>query len=189
MDRLVSNILDMVRLESGGSSPRLEWVLLEEVVGSALSHLDAQLAGREVRLELPEDLPFLYVDPVLFEQVFVNLIENALKYAGPRSPVEIRARTAGRGIEIQVADRGPGLGAGEEARVFEKFYRGPHARASGVGLGLAICLSIVKAHGGSITAGNQEGGGAVFRIELPIPESPPRPAPPEDRPEAQEQTP
>jgi two-component system sensor histidine kinase KdpD len=189
MDRLVSNILDMVRLESGGSSPRLEWVLLEEVVGSALSHLDAQLASREVRLELAEDLPFVYVDPVLFEQVFVNLIENALKYAGPGSPVEIRARPSGRGIEIQVADRGPGLGPGEEEHVFEKFYRGPQARAGGVGLGLAICLSIVKAHGGSISAGNQEGGGAVFRIELPISESPPHPSLPEDRPEAKEEAP
>jgi two-component system sensor histidine kinase KdpD len=181
MDRLVSNILDMVRLESGGSSPRLEWVPLEEVVGSALSHLDAQLAGREVRLELPEDLPFVYVDPVLFEQVFVNLIENALKYAGSRSPVEIRARSVGREIQIEVADRGPGLPAGEEEQVFEKFYRGPNARAGGIGLGLAICLSIVKAHGGSITAGNQKGGGAVFRIRLPVPDSPPRPSLPVDR--------
>jgi two-component system sensor histidine kinase KdpD len=182
MDRLVSNILDMVRLESGGSSPRLEWVLLEEIVGSALSHLDAQLAGREVKLELPEDMPFVYVDPVLLEQVFVNLIENALKYAGPRSPVEIRAKSEGREIQVEVADRGPGLAAGEEERVFEKFYRGPNARAGGVGLGLSICRSIVKAHGGSITAENQEGGGAVFRIELPVPESPPPPSPPEDRP-------
>jgi two-component system sensor histidine kinase KdpD len=181
MDRLVSNILDMVRLESGGSSPRLEWVPLEEVVGSALSHLDAQLVAREVRLELPEDLPFVYVDPVLFEQVFVNLIENALKYAGPQSPVEIRARSAGREIQIEVADRGPGLPAGAEEQVFEKFYRGPNARAGGVGLGLSICQSIVKAHGGSIKAGNQEGGGAVFWIRLPVPDSPLRPSLPEDR--------
>jgi two-component system sensor histidine kinase KdpD len=112
-----------------------------------------------------------------------------LKYAGPRSPVEIRARPSGRGIQIEVADRGPGLAAGEEEHVFEKFYRGPQARAGGVGLGLAICLSIVKAHGGSITAGNQEGGGAVFRIELPVPESPPPPSPPEDRSEVQEEAP
>jgi len=95
--------------------------------------------------------------------------------------VEIRAKSEGQRIQVEVADRGPGLDAGEEERVFEKFYRGTNARASGVGLGLSICRSIVKAHGGSITAENQEGGGAVFRIELPVPESPPPTSPPEDR--------
>jgi two-component system sensor histidine kinase KdpD len=175
MDRLVTNTLDMVSLESGGYSLRMEWVPLEEVVGSALSHLETRLAGREVRLTLPADLPFVHVDPVLFAQVFVNLIENALVHAGPRSPVEIRAASSAAGVRIDVADRGPGLAAGEEDRVFDKFYRGPQTRAGGVGLGLAICRSVVKVHGGGITAANREGGGAVFRIELPVSESPPSP--------------
>jgi two-component system sensor histidine kinase KdpD len=115
------------------------------------------------------------MNPVLFEQVFVNLIENALKYTGQNSPLEIRARTVGGSIQIDFADRGPGLPNGEEERVFEKFYRGPKARGGGLGLGLSICRSILKAHGASITGSNREGGGAVFRIELPVPESPPSP--------------
>jgi two-component system sensor histidine kinase KdpD len=134
-----------------------------------------RLGGRELKLDLPADLPFVYMNPVLFEQVFVNLIENALKYTGQNSPLEIRARTVGGSIQIDFADRGPGLPNGEEERVFEKFYRGPKARGGGLGLGLSICRSILKAHGASITGSNREGGGAVFRIELPVPESPPSP--------------
>ena len=173
MERLIANVLDMVRIESGGMAPRRDWVPLEEVLGSALLRLDAKLRGREVRTDLPEGLPLVPVDPVLFEQVFVNLLENAVKYTPAASPVEVSARAFDHELEILVADRGPGIAPGEEERIFEKFHRGAHAGGGGVGLGLPICRGIVQAHGGTIVAGNRAGGGAVFRIRLPLTETPP----------------
>jgi two-component system sensor histidine kinase KdpD len=173
MERLIANVLDMVRIESGGMAPRRDWVPLEEVLGSALLQLDAKLQGREVRTDLPEGLPLVPVDPVLFEQVFVNLLDNAVKYTPSGSPVEISARTSNYGLDIEVADRGPGIAPGEEERIFEKFNRGAHAAGGGVGLGLPICRGIVQAHGGTIVAGNRAGGGTVFRIRLPLTDTPP----------------
>ncbi len=173
MERLVANILDMVRLESGGIAPKREWVPLEEIVGSALSRLEAKLGAREVRVDLPADLPLLSVDPVLFGQIFVNLFENVIKHAGAEAPLEIAARALPGTVEIEVADRGPGLPAGAAEQVFEKFYRGPRVHSGGVGLGLAICRGIVHAHGGTIAAANRDGGGAIFRITMPRQEAPP----------------
>jgi two-component system sensor histidine kinase KdpD len=179
MERLVGNILDMVRIESGGMVLRRDWVPIEEVLGSALVRLDAKLQGREVQTDLPEGLPLVPVDPVLFEQVFVNLLENAVKYTPLGSPVEIGARLVDQVLEIEVADRGPGIPAGQEERIFEKFQRGGRSGGGGVGLGLPICRGIVEAHGGTIHAANREGGGALFRIRLPLRESPPSTVPSE----------
>lgn len=181
LERLVGNLLDMTRLESGGLRVRREWVPLEELVGPALARLEERLAGREVLTSWPGDLPLLEVDPVLLEQVFVNLVENAAKYTPPGSPLEIRARREGADTVIEVADRGPGLPAGAEAKVFEKFWRGAHPGVGGVGLGLAICKGVVEAHDGSLAAENREGGGALFRIRLP---GSGRPPPVEDAPGA-----
>lgn len=169
MERLVGNILDMVRLELGGIVPKREWVPLEDAVGSALSRLEVKLGSREVHVSLPSRLPLLSVDPVLFEQVFVNLFENAIKHAGRETPIEVSARIEDKMLVVEVADRGPGLPIGTEHQVFEKFYRGPGVRAGGVGLGLSICRGIVAAHGGTISAENRVGGGALFRITLPVP--------------------
>jgi two-component system sensor histidine kinase KdpD len=173
MERLIGNVLDMVRIESGGMAPRRDWVPLEEVVGSALLRLETKLKDREVRLDLPDGLPLVPVDPVLFEQVFVNLLDNAVKYTPAGSPIEIGARASENQLLIEVADRGPGIPPGEEERVFEKFYRGAHAGGGGVGLGLPICRGIVQAHGGSIVAKNRAGGGTLFRVRLPLDEAPP----------------
>jgi len=173
MDRLVGNILDMVRLESGGIVPKREWVPLEETVGSALSRLETKLGAREIRVNLPPTMPLLSVDPVLFEQVFVNLFENVIKHCSADTPIEITARVEDKTFKIEIADRGPGLPAGAESQVFEKFYRGPGVRAGGVGLGLSICRGIIMAHGGTISAENRTGGGALFRIALPVLEAPP----------------
>lgn len=169
MERLIRNILDMVRLESGGIVAKREWVPLEDAVGSALSRLEVKLGSREVHVGIPPGLPLLPVDPVLFEQVFVNLFENVIKHAGPQSPIDVAARAEDRTVVLEVADRGPGLPAGTEQQVFEKFYRGPGVRAGGVGLGLSICRGIVAAHEGTIAAENRAGGGALFRITLPVP--------------------
>lgn len=173
MERLIANVLDMVRIESGGMAPRRDWVPLEEVLGSALLRLDAKLQGREVRTDLPDGLPLVPVDPVLFEQVFVNLLDNAVKYTPAGSPLEISARTDEHALEIVVADRGPGVATDEQERIFDKFHRGARAGGGGVGLGLPICRGIVQAHGGTIDAASREGGGTLFRIHLPLEETPP----------------
>lgn len=168
LERLVTNLLDMYRLDSGALQVKRDWVPLEEIVGSALTRVERVLAGREVRIQLPPELPLLPVDPVLLEQVLINLLENAAKYTPAASPVDLSARAGpDGGVVVEVADRGPGVPPGAEELVFEKFYRGQSGGPKGAGLGLAICRGIVRAHGGTITAGPRDGGGAVFRIALP----------------------
>jgi two-component system sensor histidine kinase KdpD len=188
LERLVRNLLDMTRLESGSLVVKREWVPLEEIVGAALTRLDAQLVGRPVRAALPSDLPLLSVDAILLEQVFVNLLENAGKYTPANSALDLTARVANQTLVIEVADRGPGLPPGGEARIFEKFYRGQPAGPPGAGLGLAICRGIVHAHGGTIVAEQRDGGGALFRIVLPL-STPPPPIPAEVEPVAELQRP
>jgi two-component system sensor histidine kinase KdpD len=169
----VRNLLDMTRLEAGALRVNKEWQPLEEVIGAALNRMDEALAGRKIVTALSADLPLVPLDAVLIEQVLANLLDNALKYTPPESPIEIRARTRPGGVEIAVLDRGPGIPSGFEQRIFEKFYRVPGARAGGVGLGLAICRGIVMAHGGQLVAENRAGGGAEFRFQLPVTGKPP----------------
>jgi two-component system sensor histidine kinase KdpD len=173
LERLVRNLLDMTQLESGSLQVKREWVPIEEVVGSALTRLESRLAGRPIAADLSPDLPLVSVDPVILEQVFVNLLENVRKYTPASSPIDIRGRADRAAMTIEVADRGPGLPAGGESRIFEKFFRGPHSGVPGAGLGLAICRGIVEAHGGTLAAENREGGGALFRITLPFVGQPP----------------
>jgi two-component system sensor histidine kinase KdpD len=168
LERLVGNLLDMTRVEAGALEIKREWVPLEEVVGSALARLESRLVGREVTTMLPATLPLVSVDPVLFEQVFVNLIENATKYTPAGTSIEVNARVAHGAVEAEVADHGPGLPAGGGERLFEKFTRGAHTGVPGAGLGLAICRGIVNAHGGTLTAETGAGGGARFRLRLPL---------------------
>lgn len=172
MNQLVTNLLDMARLQSGVQLNR-QWQLLDDVVGSALRGAETALAGHHVRVDLAEDLPPLAFDEVLIERVLVNLLQNAGKYTPPGSTVTLAARRAGAGIEVEVADDGPGLPAGMEQRVFDKFARGQSETPTpGVGLGLAICRAIVDAHGGQITAGNLQPHGACFRFTLPLGDAP-----------------
>jgi two-component system sensor histidine kinase KdpD len=180
LERLVANLLDMTRLEGSGVEIHREWVPLEELVGAALVHLERVLAGRSIHTELDEQLPFVALDPILAEQLLVNLLENAAKHTPAGSPIEVRAQARGAHLEIEVLDRGPGLPPGTESRVFEKFFRAAPARVPGVGLGLAICRAIAQAHGGSIVAENREGGGACFRATLPLTGKPPDVSPDPD---------
>jgi two-component system sensor histidine kinase KdpD len=174
LNRLVNDLLDMTRLESGAVQLRREWHSLEEIVGAGLARLARQLGDRPVSTRLAPDLPLVLVDGTLMEQLVINLVDNALKYTPRGSPIEILASTADGRLVLEVADRGPGLPPGEEARVFEKFYRGRLAgRARGVGLGLTICRGIAEAHGGTITAENRPEGGVVFRVTLPLADKPP----------------
>lgn len=167
LERLLVDLLAMTRLESGGLNVRREWIPVEEVVGSALSRLESALADRPVVVRVPEDASLVAVDPVLFSQVLVNLLENAMKYTPARSPLEIRASVGAAAFDVEISDRGPGVPPGAEKRIFEKFVRGEHPGVGGVGLGLAICRGIVEAHGGTITARARDGGGATFAIHVP----------------------
>lgn len=168
LERLVANLLDMTRVESGSLNVKREWMPLDEIVVSVLTRLEPKLKGRAIRADIPDDLPLISVDPILFEQVFVNLFENIAKYTPADSGFEVRGRATDSRVLIEVMDHGPGLPQGSEQQVFEKFFRGPQARPGGVGLGLAICRGIVEAHGGKLSAENRAEGGATFRIELPI---------------------
>jgi len=169
LNRLLRNLLDMTRLESGALHINKELQPLEEVIGAALSRLEVPLINRAVNIRLPADLPFVPIDSVLIEQVFINLLENAIKYTPPGSPIDLSATADGAEVVMEVADRGPGLPPGDEQRIFEKFYRARGSQnGSGVGLGLTICRGVIEAHGGRIWAENRSGGGAVFRFTLPI---------------------
>lgn len=173
LERLVSNLLEMTRLQSGAVEVKREWVPIEELIGSALNRLEEKLVGREVRIDVPTGAPLVSVDPVLIEQVFFNLLENAARHTPSGTPLEISAGAEDDRVTVDFADRGPGLRAGEEQRVFEKFFRHAHDDVRGAGLGLAICRGIVEAHGGTITAMNRPAGGALFRISLPVTQPPP----------------
>jgi two-component system sensor histidine kinase KdpD len=176
LNRLVQNLLEMTRLESGALQLHTEWHPVEEVVGAALGRFGKALAGRAVATRVPSELPLVPMDDVLIEQVLINLLDNALKYTPPGSPIEVTAADTGGAVLIEVADRGPGLLPGEEQRIFEKFHRSeatPTVR--GAGLGLAICRGIVQAHGGRIWAENRPGGGVTVRFTLPVKDAPPIP--------------
>jgi two-component system sensor histidine kinase KdpD len=173
LNRLVHNLLDMTRLESGGLRVRKEWHPLEEVVGAALSRLVKSLQGRSVTTRLPEGLSLVPIDDVLIEQVLINLLDNAVKHTPGGSPIEITAWAREDAVTVEIADHGPGLAPGDEERVFDKFYRSNAPTSRGVGLGLAICRGIVEAHGGHISAQNRPDGGVAFRFTIPLSGTPP----------------
>jgi two-component system sensor histidine kinase KdpD len=173
LDRLVHNLLEMSRLQSGQTKLNFEWHVLEEVVGCALAQLEAQLQNHPVVIHLPADLPLVSIDALLMERVFINLLENAIKYTPEQTPVEISGWLTQQELLLEVADRGPGLVPGDEELVFEKFYQAGSGSARGVGLGLTICRSIIEAHKGHIWAANRPGGGATFRFTLPLEEGAP----------------
>ncbi|MGH9867680.1 MAG: DUF4118 domain-containing protein [Candidatus Polarisedimenticolia bacterium] len=174
LNRIVRNLLEITRLESGTLAIRKEWYPLEEVVGSTLARLEPHLSGRDVRVDLPETLLQAPLDPVLAELVLLNLLENVAKHTPAGTPVEISASATDDEVQVEVKDRGPGIPAGEEEKIFERFYRSPGSeRIAGAGLGLAVCRAAVAAHGGRIWAANREGGGMVFSFTLPLEGTPP----------------
>ena len=170
LNRLVNNLLDVTRLESGSLQLRREWIPVEELVGVALARLAKPLSDRKVTTRLPEDLPPVHVDGLLMEQVFINLLENATKHTPAGQPIDVEARLESDEVIVEVADRGPGLPKGAERKIFDKFYG--VGTGGGAGLGLTICRAIVEAHGGHIEGQNRAGGGAVFRFALPAGQPP-----------------
>jgi two-component system sensor histidine kinase KdpD len=177
LNRLVQNLLEMTRLESGAIQLHRDWHPIEEVVGAALGRLSKSLGTRRVTVNIPPDLPLVKIDDVLIEQVFVNLLENAVKYTPPDSAIRIIVTATDQSMTAEVADHGPGLPKGQEALVFEKFYRAAPEGRRGAGLGLAICRGVVLAHGGRIWAHNLPEGGVAFLFTLPLTDAPPASVP------------
>ncbi|MEQ2024381.1 two-component system sensor histidine kinase KdpD [Xenorhabdus szentirmaii] len=174
--RLVNNLLDMARIQSGGIQLNIEWHSLDEIVGSALRSLEYTLSRYDVELSLPANL-FLHCDGALLERVFINLLENAIKYTHEQTPLGIQATIEHdadqKQIHIEIWDAGNGIPQGQEQLIFDKFSRASKESAiPGVGLGLAICRAIIDIHGGKIWATNNKKGGASFHFVLPLEEPP-----------------
>jgi two-component system, OmpR family, sensor histidine kinase KdpD len=169
--RQIENLLGYARLTSGPIVLKRQWHDLEELVGTALSHLQRELGDRNVLMQIDDEFPLVWVAGDLMHQVFINLLENAIRYAPPKSDIDVSASATKDSIEVRVADSGPGLPPDSESKLFERFYRGGRVADGnrGIGLGLAICKAIVSAHGGQIRAGNRPAGGAEFIINLPCP--------------------
>jgi two-component system sensor histidine kinase KdpD len=175
LQRLVTNLLDVTRLESGVVEVKKEWIPMEELVGMSLERLTRILGAREINVEIPPKLPLVPMDPILMEQVLVNLLENASKFSPADQPIEIRAWATERAVTLTISDHGHGLPEGLEEKIFDKLVKAenPHGRP-GAGLGLTICKGIVEAHGGWIQGSNRPQGGAQFLVSLPLEGTPPR---------------
>jgi K+-sensing histidine kinase KdpD len=166
LNRLVQNLVGMTALEAGPLRVRKEWQPLEEVIGVSLNRFGEQLDQRTIQVRISPDASFVPFDAILLEQVFVNLVENALKYTPAHSRIEITTKAVPRGVEVEVADTGPGVPAGQEEAIFDKFNRAG-ATESGMGVGLTICRGILTAHDGRIWCEKRRDGGASFRFVLP----------------------
>ena len=172
LDRFVTQILEMTRLEAGAFRVRQEPLDVRSVIDSAADQLREVFEERPCRVELPLGLPSIYVDAILFPHALINILDNAAKYSPPGTPIEITAGAGIKDVVISVADRGIGIPVEHLHRVFEKFsrLRQPASAAGvvgGTGLGLAIAKGVVEAHGGAIWAERRDGGGTIVRISLP----------------------
>lgn len=177
LNRLVGNLLDMSRIEGGALKPEKEWYPFDELVHDILDHLQGLLQGRQVDTLIPDDLPPVELDYLQMDQVLTNLIENAVRYTPPHSPIEIHVEARDEQLWVSIADHGPGIPTDDLERIFDKFYRVLSTKrkgtsAMGTGLGLAVCRGLVEAHGGHIWAENRAEGGAIFRFTLPLVQQP-----------------
>lgn len=169
MNRFISNLLDMARLESGMLRLNKEWCDLQDIVGVAINRLGNTLTRRPLDINIQEGLPLVQADGILIEQVLINLLDNALKYSEAASKIMISIRQQGKQLEIVVANRGHGIPETDLSKVFDKFYRlSSPLQVSGTGLGLAICKGLIEAHGGDIWAENNKLGGVTITFTLPL---------------------
>lgn len=176
LNRLVTNLLDMSRIEEGALKPEKDWYSLNVLIQDVLERFSPALEGRALHLHLPDDLLLVELDYLQIDQVLTNLLENALKYTPAISPIEVKAWLEDGQVTFQVADRGPGIPAAHLKQVFDKFYRVLHGSPAnnpspGSGLGLAVCKGLVEAHGGRIWAEEHEGGGLLVSATLPVGET------------------
>ena len=168
LNRVVNNLLDMNRLESGVIRPKREWCDVRELLQSAVDTEHESLNGRDIRLDVPDEIPLALVDHALIEQAVAKLLANAGSHTAPNLPIEVDAEYTNENLLISVSDRGHGIPPESTERLFEKFYRGDDRKTGGLGLGLSIARGLIEAHGGTLTVENRDGGGARFVIKLPV---------------------
>jgi two-component system sensor histidine kinase KdpD len=179
LERIIRNVLNLTRLESGAIVVRKEWQPLEEIIGVILNRFADRLKERPLKLNIPPDLPIIPFDTLLMEQVLSNLMENAVRHTPTGTSVEITVTQQESAVIIEIADRGPGIPVHEEEAIFSKFTRSTNTRM-GAGIGLSICRVIIEAHGGRIWVENRSGGGAAFKFVIPIEGTPPTMLPEKD---------
>jgi two-component system sensor histidine kinase KdpD len=174
LNHLVGNLLDLSRIEGGSLRPNKSWQELETVVDDAVDRLKPVTGRHHVRLDIAQDLPPLWFDPVEIGEVIYNLVENAAKYSPPETHVDIVVRASGSEATVSVQDRGPGVPSTAVPHLFDPFYRvmDGNPRSRGLGLGLAIVKGLVEAHGGRVWVENRADGGARFTFALPLSEVP-----------------
>jgi two-component system sensor histidine kinase KdpD len=169
LNRLVGNLLNMTRIESGAIKLHLELEDIQDLIGTALEQLGARLANRKIQVNIPADFPLAPMDFTLMTQVLVNVLDNAIKYSPADSAIEVSAELRDEMIHIQIADRGVGIPSEDLSRVFDKFYRVQRPESvSGTGLGLSISKGIVETHHGNIYASSRAGGGTIVTVDLPL---------------------
>jgi len=169
MNRFISNLLDITRLEAGALKVKKEPYDVQDLLGSCLTALEPRLKSKQLKISIPPSLPLIPMDSVLMAQVLINLLDNALKYSPPDGSIEISAKIRENQLEIQVADQGPGIPEDYLKQVFNKFFRlSRKEEVTGTGLGLAISKGIIEAHGGKIRAENSTGGGLKIIFTLPL---------------------
>ncbi len=175
LNRVVSNLLDMSRLNSGKLTLKRDWHEIGDLLSVVLDSQKTALSGHKVVMRIAENLPLVRVDFQLFQQALSNLLFNAATYTAPGTIVEIEAKAAGRSLRVSVSDNGPGVPEGSIPHLFEMFYRVPGSLSGGAGMGLAITKGIVEAHGGTVMVSNRLSAGACFTITLPIEQQPEMP--------------
>jgi two-component system, OmpR family, sensor histidine kinase KdpD len=173
MSEQVAKILEMTRLETGAIKLERDWAAIPEIAGTVLTRLSDRLAGRQLLVDIPADLPLVRVDATLIDQALANLVENAARHTPAGTLVRLRVQHQGNELVVSVEDFGFGIDDRDIERVFSKFHRGPtEGPGGGVGLGLAICRAIVRLHQGKAWAERLVGGGMAFRFTLPVEEAP-----------------
>jgi two-component system sensor histidine kinase KdpD len=173
LNRLVGNLLNMTRLESGHVAPKMDWCDVADLIQVTVKEIERDMSGHKVSIQIASELPLVRMDFVLMQQAVINLLLNVAAHTPPETPVTIDARTDSGFLVLSVSDKGPGLPPETLPFIFDKFYRAPSAPAGGTGLGLAIVKGFVEAQGGKVLVENQPGGGARFVIRLPAGKAPP----------------
>jgi K+-sensing histidine kinase KdpD len=167
LNRLIENLLNISRLESGHISARLDWYDINDLVNKIVDDLKEELKPFNLRVTIPDDMPLVKIDFGLMEQVLYNLLINSTQYSPPASEIDLIAGYSKGTMIIEVTDSGPGFPENELKNVFKKFFRVNESKTGGLGLGLSISKGFVEAHGGNIFIENQEMGGARFTIKIP----------------------
>jgi two-component system sensor histidine kinase KdpD len=173
LNRLVGNLLDVTRLESKHVRAKLDWSDVADLIHTTVRTLDRELAGREIKVRVAENLPLARLDFTLTQQALSNLLLNAATHTPAGSAIGIKAQSQDNVLEISVTDNGPGISPEFMPKVFDKFFRAPSAPAGGSGLGLSIVKGFIEAQDGEVVAANRPDGGAIFTIRLPQSEKPP----------------